>query len=64
MTEIFAQFVAEVRPNLIDEIEAAYGRAFAELAMSALPPTAAQKRTSLEVRFVPIGDIPAVFGKL
>ena len=31
MTEIFAQFVAEVRPNLVDEIEAAYGRAFADL---------------------------------
>jgi hypothetical protein len=31
MTEIFAQFVAEVRSNLVDEIEAAYCRAFAEL---------------------------------
>jgi len=31
MTEIFAQFVAEARSELIDEIEAAYGRAFADL---------------------------------
>ena len=31
MTEIFAQFVAEVRSDLIDEIEAVYGRAFADL---------------------------------
>ena len=30
MTEIFAQFVAEVRSDLINEIEAVYGRAFAD----------------------------------
>jgi len=31
MIEVFGEFVGEVRSKLIDEIEAAYGRAFADL---------------------------------
>jgi hypothetical protein len=33
MTEVFAQFVAEVRSNLIDEIELAYSKTFADLGL-------------------------------